>query len=82
MKEGEVEYAERAALNQLDQWNDVAEMVPKFCGYYYELQAVICDAVHIGIQMALFQKIKYDTDGNVKRSEMDSNSKNLKEEGD
>lgn len=53
MKVGEVESAERRALNLFDKWNDVTGYVPKHCGYYYELQAVIKDSVHCGIQQAL-----------------------------
>ena len=53
MQKGEVESAERRALNLFDKWNDVTGYVPKHCGYYYELQAVVKDAVHCGIQQAL-----------------------------
>jgi hypothetical protein len=50
---GEVDYAVRRALNKFDEWNDVTGLVPKFSGYYYEIQAVIVDAVHCGFQRAL-----------------------------
>lgn len=50
---GEIEYAIRRALNKFDQWNDVTGYVPKFSGYYYEIQSVIVDAVHCGFQRAL-----------------------------
>ena len=66
MKTGEVEKAERLALNEFDKWNDVTGFVQEHAGYYYELQAVIKDAVHIGIQMALNGKVEYGEDGNVK----------------
>lgn len=66
MKTGQVKKAERLALNEFDKWNDVTGFVQEHTGYYYELQAVIEDAVHIGIQMALNGKVEYDEDGNVK----------------
>lgn len=52
MKQGELEYAKRRALNKLDEWNDVAGVVAKHSGYYYELQSVIEDAVECGAQAA------------------------------
>lgn len=67
MKRGKVKKAERLALNAFDKWNDVTGFVQEHTGYYYELQAVIEVAVHIGIQMALNSKVEYDEDGNVKR---------------
>jgi len=66
MKTGQVESAERKALNEFDKWNEVTGLVQEHTGYYYELQAVIKDAVHIGIQMALYDKVEYDKEGNVK----------------
>ncbi len=66
MKTGQVESAERKALNEFDKWNEVTGLVQEHTGYYYELQAVIKDAVHIGIQMALNGKVEYGEDGNVK----------------
>lgn len=48
---GELEFATRRALNIFDRWNDVTGFVPKFTGYYYELQGVIEDAVHCGAQV-------------------------------
>jgi hypothetical protein len=50
---GEIDYAIRRALNKFDEWNDSTGYVPKFCGYYYELQSIIEDAVHCGFQRAL-----------------------------
>ena len=67
MKTGEVREAERIALNELDRWNDVSGFVKKHTGYYYEIQSIVEDAVHIGIQMALKGKVEFDDDGNVKR---------------
>lgn len=52
MTAGELEYAKRRALNRLDEWNDVAGVVTKHTGYYYEIQAVIEDAVECGAQAA------------------------------
>jgi len=65
MQKGKIETAERIALNNLDKWNDVAGVVEPHTGYYYELQAVIKDAVHIGIQMAIDGKVKVDESGNI-----------------
>ena len=66
MNKGKVDKAERLALNEFDKWNDVTGFVQEHTGYYYELQSVIKDAVHIGIQIALNGKVMYDEDGNVK----------------
>lgn len=65
MEKGKVDTAERLALNQLDNWNDVTGFVEPNTGYYYEIQAVIKDAVHIGIQMALNGNVKFDKFGCV-----------------
>ena len=53
MQKGEIESAERRALNLFDKWNDVTGFVDKHTGYYYELQGAIKDAVHCGAQQAL-----------------------------
>jgi len=53
MQKGEVGSAERRALNLFDEWNDCTGFVPKHTSYYYEMQGVIIDAVHCGIQQAL-----------------------------
>jgi hypothetical protein len=50
---GEIESAERRALNLFDQWVEVTGVVDRHTTYYYELQAVIRDAVHCGIQQTL-----------------------------
>ena len=52
MTKGEVEYAIRQALNNLDKWNDVTGCFPKGTTYYYEMQAVVEDAVRIGAKVA------------------------------
>ena len=53
MTAGELDGAIRRALNVFDEWNDVAGLIPKNCGTYYEMQSVIEDAVHCGAQAAL-----------------------------
>ena len=65
MTKGKVEKAERIALNQFDKWNEVTGFVAEDTGYYYEIQAVITEAVHIGIQMALRGSVAFDGEGNV-----------------
>lgn len=50
MTKGKLADAKRRALNILDKWNDVAGVAEKDTGYYYELQAVIEDAVECGAQ--------------------------------
>ena len=50
---GEMEFAVRRALNLLDKWNDTTGAVAKFSSWYYELQGVVEDAVHCGVQQAL-----------------------------
>ena len=69
MKKGQVDRAERYALNSFDNWNNVTGFVQVDTGYYYELQSIIKDAVHIGIQMAINGSVEFDEDGNVKRKE-------------
>lgn len=68
MKAGEVKDAERKALNVLEKWNETAGVFDVGSGYWYEIQAVIEDAVHIGIQMATMGRVEYDTEGNVKKA--------------
>jgi len=53
MQKGQVDSAKRRALNLFDKWNDVANVVEKYTGYYYELEGIIEDAVECGIQQAL-----------------------------
>lgn len=69
MTKGKIEKAERLALNEFDKWNDVTGFVQEHTSYYYEIQAVIRDAVHIGVQMTLNGKVDYDEDGNVKHED-------------
>lgn len=63
MKKGQVESAERRALNIFDNWNDITGCFVKHSGYYYEMQSVIEDAVHCGIQEALqdFKKLESES---------------------
>ena len=53
MTQGQIDSAERRALNLFDEWNDVTGFVVKHTGYYYEIQGVVKDAVHCGAQEAL-----------------------------
>lgn len=69
MKAGIVKEAERIALNQLDKWNDITGFVAKHTSYYYEIQALMEDAVHMGIKMALNKKVEFDEEENVKHGE-------------
>ena len=70
MTKGQVLYAERKAMEQFDKWNEVTGLLdPAFSGYG-EMESVIHDAVHIGIQMTMFGKIEYDEDGNITRSKL------------
>ncbi len=65
MERGKIADAERFALNELDKWNNVTGQFEPGSGYYHEVQGLLEDAVHIGIQMALHGKVNYDADGNV-----------------
>jgi hypothetical protein len=62
---GQIRDAERKALNEFDKWNDVTGAISKGSSWYYELQSVIEDAVHIGAQMALRGEVKYDDKGEI-----------------
>lgn len=62
--------------DELDKWNDSTGVFPNDSGYYYEIQSVIEDAVHIGIQMAIYGNVEYE-DGEVKRID-----KNIRNKGD
>lgn len=58
MNAAQIEYAERKAKESFDRWNDVASAIETHSSTYCEVMGVIDDAVHIGIQMALFGDIK------------------------
>jgi len=62
MTKGEIDDAVRRALNIFDKWNDVAGVVVKGTGYYYELQGVIEDAVRCGSQGALKMHVKLESE--------------------
>lgn len=80
MTKGQVEKAERIALNQFDKWNDVTGLVGENTSYQYELQALIKEAVHIGIQMSINGKVEFDEEGNVKTPESDEVNSTTEEE--
>lgn len=67
MNKGQVDDAERKALNVLEEWNEVTGALDVNGSWYRECQSVIEDAVHIGIQMALYGMVNYDKDGQVER---------------
>ena len=69
MTKGQVEYAERQAFNEFDRWNDITGVIRKLDSYYYEIQAVIEDAVHIGIQVALHGEVMRDEEENIRHSD-------------
>ena len=69
MNKGQVDYAERKAMELFDRWNDVTGIFEPASGYYSEIEAVIGDAVHCGIQMALLGRIVIK-DGNVVRGDV------------
>ena len=52
MTKGELDDAIRRALNIFGSWNEVTGFAAPHTSYYYELQAVIEDAVHCGAQAA------------------------------
>jgi hypothetical protein len=68
MNRSQVDYAERKALEEFDKWNGITNVFDVGTGLYSEIQAVILDAVHIGIQMAMYNKVETDKEGNIKRS--------------
>lgn len=49
---GELETAQRRALNILDAWLAITGAVEPGTSWYYELQRVVEDAVHCGAQAA------------------------------
>lgn len=68
MNKGQVEHAERRALSLFDEWNDITGVFVPGVSYYNEVTGCIEDAVHVGIQMALYGKVKIE-DGRVVRGE-------------
>lgn len=71
MNKGQVDYAERIALAILDEWNDVVGFFTPGESYYGEITSIVEDAVHCGIQTAIFGDIKKDDDGNVVRRRLE-----------
>ncbi len=69
MTKGKIEKAERVALNLFDKWNECTGVVQEHTSYYYEMQACITDAVHIGIQMALLGKVNLDENNELVRED-------------
>ena len=65
MTQGQLERAERLALNQLDRWTEITGIIPIDTGYYYELAALMKDAVHIGILMSVYGTVHFDEEGSV-----------------
>jgi len=63
MNKGQVEKAERLAVTEFDKWNDVTEAITYD---YSEIEGIIKDAVHIGIQMALYGKVLRNKDGSIR----------------
>lgn len=53
MTNGELDYAIFRARRIFEDWNAVTGFVPRGTSYYYELLAVLEDAVHCGAQTAL-----------------------------
>lgn len=69
MKRQLVITAESIARTKLYEWINLTGQIGIGSGYHSELDGLIEDAVHIGIQMALFGKVEFDEDGLVKREE-------------
>lgn len=59
---GVMESAKRRALDIFDKWNEVTGFVPKHTGYYYEIQGLLEDAVHCGVQELLGEYKKLDSE--------------------
>ena len=47
---GRIDNAVRRAFNVFDEWNSITGFVIEHTSYYYEIQSVLEDAVHCGIQ--------------------------------
>jgi hypothetical protein len=54
MTKGQIEHAVFRARRLFEDWNDVTGCFTKHTSYYYEILAVIEDAVHCGAQEALW----------------------------
>ena len=69
MTKGEVTRAEAYAIVNLQKWLECTGAIPLHTSYHSEVESIVIDAVHIGIQMALQGKVNFDKDGNVKCEE-------------
>lgn len=52
MKQGELDYAKRKALELFDRWNDVTGAIQKHSGWYDELCGIVENAADIGAKVA------------------------------
>ena len=77
MKKIQADEAERRALTLFDEWNDTTGFVDPSSGYCGELQGLIEDAVHIGIQMAMFGKIIKNDDDEIARDYTEPKSEEI-----
>lgn len=69
MNIGQVKRAEAYAVVHLQEWLEQTGVMELHTSYHSELEGIVEDAVHIGIQMALFGKVEFDKDGNVKHKQ-------------
>lgn len=58
MTRSQVDFAERKAKQLFDKWNEVTGAYPVGTSYYDEICGTIEDAVHVGIQMAMFGDVE------------------------
>lgn len=65
MKKGLVDYAESRAKEIFYRWNDETGVFDPSQSHFYEIEACIVDAVHVGIQVALHGNIKFNLDGEI-----------------
>lgn len=68
MTKQQLTYAERQACIILDEWLEVTAVVPINSSYHSELESIIEDAVHIGIQTALYGKVNKKEDGSIDKT--------------
>ena len=52
MRQGELDYAKRKALELFDRWNDVTGAIEKHSSWYHEICSVIEDCADIGAKVA------------------------------
>ena len=75
MTKAQVDYAERKAMEVFDEWNEITGWLNVSDSYYSEVEAIIVDAVHIGIQMAMFGKVVVDKNGNIAQTYFEKRKK-------